>query len=107
MAMVIAFPRDPRGSICPNVCCSDLGFLALHRLQKKYQRHNLQAAKMLLKRTASFLLPLHQIKQIVVAAHQVVGFHLNRVQFSKVGRNPTNGSWWIVQIQPTSDAALV
>src|SRR5688572_14874883 len=27
MAMVIAFPvmpRDPRGSICPNVCCSDL-----------------------------------------------------------------------------------
>ena len=28
MTMVIAFPRDahdPRGSICPNVCCSDPG----------------------------------------------------------------------------------
>jgi hypothetical protein len=24
------------------------------------------------------------------------------VQFSKVGRNPTNGSWWIVQVQPIS-----
>lgn len=23
-AMIIAFPGDPRGSICPNVCCSDL-----------------------------------------------------------------------------------
>jgi hypothetical protein len=27
-------------------------------------------------------------------------------QFSKVGRNPTNGSWWMFQVQPTSGAAL-
>jgi len=26
--------------------------------------------------------------------------------FSKVGRNPTNGSWWMFQVQPTSGAAL-
>jgi hypothetical protein len=28
------------------------------------------------------------------------------VQFSKVGPNPTNGSWWMVQVRPTSGAAL-
>jgi hypothetical protein len=24
-----------------------------------------------------------------------------RVQFLKVGHNPTNGSWWMVQVQPS------
>ena len=34
-------------------------------------------------------------------------FHQREVggQFSKVGRNPTNGSWWMVQVQPTRTGA--
>ncbi len=42
------------------------------------RRNDLQKAKSFLKFTACFVLPLHQVEQVIVAADQIVGFYLSR-----------------------------
>lgn len=42
------------------------------------RRHDLQEAKLFLKFAACFLFPLHQVKQVVVPTHQIIGEDFNR-----------------------------
>src|SRR5437870_13553692 len=46
--------------------------------QETFRSDDLEKAKPLLKLTSLFCIPLHQIEQIVVTGHQVVGFRCNR-----------------------------
>ncbi len=48
-----------------------------HYAQEFFRGNNFQKPEPLLKRSAFFSVPVHQIKQIIIAADEIVGLHFN------------------------------